>query len=107
MRHVTPLAILLQEQLFFFCRECDQPGYQPFLLSNTSGLEFFIKSVNTTGELMQVISGNSLLPEPFDMNFVEHLLSSLFVSSAMHLARSMDNAGLICALIVYAATVTT
>ena len=33
----------LQDELYFFCRDCDRPGYQPFLLSNTSGLEFYIK----------------------------------------------------------------
>ena len=32
-----------QDELYFFCRNCDRAGYQPFLLSNTSGLEFFIK----------------------------------------------------------------
>ncbi|DBB17410.1 TPA: hypothetical protein ACH3X3_014441 [Trebouxia sp. C0006] len=44
-----------QDTLFFFCRECDQAGYQPFLLSNTSGLQFFIKQNGTS-------SGGSSLP---------------------------------------------
>ena len=38
----------LQDDFFFFCRECDRPGYQPFLLSNTSGLELFIKQTSDT-----------------------------------------------------------
>ena len=42
---------MLQDEVFFFCRECDQAGYQPFLLSNTSGLQFYIKQANLTGML--------------------------------------------------------
>ncbi|KAL3133728.1 hypothetical protein ABBQ32_008218 [Trebouxia sp. C0010 RCD-2024] len=42
------------DDIFFFCRECDRPGYQPFLLSNTSGLQFYIKDrrpdVSATGD---------------------------------------------------------
>jgi len=38
----------LQDTIFFFCRECDQAGYQPFLLSNTSGLQFYLKQNSTS-----------------------------------------------------------
>ena len=43
----------LQDELYFFCRDCDRPGYQPFLLSNTSGLEFYIKQIsdNASGNI--------------------------------------------------------
>ncbi|KAA6418535.1 MAG: hypothetical protein FRX49_11481 [Trebouxia sp. A1-2] len=44
-----------QDTIFFFCRECDQPGYQSFLLSNTSGLQFYVKQNNSS-------SGTSSLP---------------------------------------------
>ena len=39
----------LQDELFFYCRECARPGYQPFLLTNTSGLEFYLRQTGATG----------------------------------------------------------
>ena len=49
----------LQGQVFFFCRECDQAGYQPFLLSNTSGLQFYIKQTTVAGA--PAVSASALL----------------------------------------------
>ena len=39
---------VVQDELYFFCRDCNKTGYQPFLLSNTSGLEFYIKQTSGT-----------------------------------------------------------
>jgi len=58
----------MQDTLFFFCRECDQAGYQPFLLSNTSGLQFFIKQNGTS-------SGESWLSLWLASNRHAHFLS--------------------------------
>ena len=46
----------VQDELYFFCRDCYHAGYQPFLLSNTSGIEFYIKQTRDN-----IAPGNSVL----------------------------------------------
>ena len=53
-------CVALQGSLYFSCRDCNQSGYQPFLLSNTSGLSFWIKNTNVSGTAKICVAANAV-----------------------------------------------